>query len=110
MYASGTTGTPKGAELTHPAVDAAAAMLRARGLSVDVHVRRGDPALVLADVAADENAWLIVVRAGERSKLARRLTGGVADLVAERAPCDVLIVRPRDRPGATERHETRARA
>ena len=76
------------------AVHAAAGTLRARGLSVNEHVRRGDPALVLADIAAEENARLIVVGAGERSKLARRIIGSVADLVAERAPCDVLIVRP----------------
>ena len=51
---------------------------------------------VLADVAADEDARLIVVGAGERGKTARRLIGSVADSVAERASCDVLIVRPRD--------------
>ena len=37
-------------------VDAAARELRGRGLSVDALVRRSDPALVLADVAAEENA------------------------------------------------------
>lgn len=75
-------------------VHAAAESLRARGLPVNTHVRRGDPALVLADVAAENNARLIVVGGGEHGKLARRLIGGVADLVAERAPCNVLIVRP----------------
>ena len=77
------------------AVEAAAATLRDRGLHVHPHVRGGDPALALADVAAGANARLIVVGAGERSKTARRLIGGVADHVAERAPCDVLIVRRR---------------
>ena len=57
----------------------------------------GGPALVLADVAAQENARLIVVGAGEHSKLARRLLGSVADLVAERSPCNVLIIRPDER-------------
>jgi Universal stress protein family len=33
---------------------------------------------------------------GEPGKLARRLMGSVADLVAERSPCDVLIVRSSD--------------
>ena len=78
------------------AVHAAAAELRAHGLLVDTHVRRGDPALVLADVAADENARLIVVGAGERGKLARRVMGSVADVLAERSPSNVLIVRPRE--------------
>jgi nucleotide-binding universal stress UspA family protein len=35
---------------------------------------------------------MIVVGAGEHGKLARGLIGSVADLVAERSPCDVLIV------------------
>lgn len=73
---------------------AAVEELRGRGLAVQVLVRRGGPALVLADVAAEENARLIVVGAGEHSKLARRLLGSVADLVAERSPCNVLIIRP----------------
>jgi nucleotide-binding universal stress UspA family protein len=37
-------------------------------------------------------------RRGERGKLARRIIGGVVDLVVERATCNVLIVRPRE-PG-----------
>ncbi len=76
------------------AVQAAEEKLRAGGLSVRADVRRGDPALILADIAAEQNARLIVVGAGEHGKLARRIIGSVADLVAERAPCNVLIVRP----------------
>jgi nucleotide-binding universal stress UspA family protein len=49
-------------------------------------VRRGDPALVLAHIATEENARLIVVGAGERGKLARRLLGSVANLVANARP------------------------
>jgi nucleotide-binding universal stress UspA family protein/GNAT superfamily N-acetyltransferase len=67
--------------------------LRREGLHVHAVVRRGDPAYVLTDVAADERARLVVVGAGRRGQAARRLLGGVADHVAERAPCDVLIVR-----------------
>ena len=77
------------------AVQDAAAALRGRGLHVHEHVRRGDPALVLTDIAAEQNASLIVVGAGERGKAARRIIGSVADFVAERSPCNVLIVRPR---------------
>lgn len=79
------------------AVADAAADLRGRGLHVHEEVRRGDPALVLSDVATDRDARLIVVGAGERGKAARRLMGSVADLVSERAPCNVLVVRPPDR-------------
>ena len=74
------------------AVSDAAGTLREQGLHVHEHVRRGDPALVLTDVAAEQGARLIVVGAGDRGRTAR-LIGSVADLVAERAPCDVLIVR-----------------
>ncbi len=76
-------------------VSQAVERLRASGLTAGEHVRRGDPALVLTDVADEERARLIVVGAGERTKTARRLIGSVADAVAERSPCDVLIVRPR---------------
>jgi nucleotide-binding universal stress UspA family protein len=74
----------------------AASALREQGLHVHEHLRRGDPALVLSDVATEQNARLIVVGAGDRSKAARRIVGGVADSVALRSPCSVLIVRPRE--------------
>ena len=76
------------------AVRGAAGMLRERGLHAHEHVRRGDPALVITDVAAQVDARLIVVGAG-RGDSARPLIGTTADVVAARSPCDVLIVRPR---------------
>lgn len=84
------------AEVVGAAVREAASSLRARGLTVGEHLRRGDPALALADVATEVGARLIVVGAGERSRPVRRILGSVADLVAERSPCNVLIVRDRD--------------
>lgn len=69
--------------------------LRAQGVDTTAEVRTGDAALVLTDAAFEREARLIVVGAGERGKAARRLIGSVADYVAERAPCNVLIVRPR---------------
>lgn len=81
-------------ELT-TAVKRGAEALRDRGLEVNEEVRRGDAALVLSDVAVEQNARMIVIGAGERGKTARRILGSVADLVAERAPCSVLIVRSR---------------
>ena len=50
------------------------------------------------DLDFAQGASLIVVGAGDRGTVSRRLMGGVADLVAERAPCNVLIVRPRAEP------------
>jgi nucleotide-binding universal stress UspA family protein/GNAT superfamily N-acetyltransferase len=72
----------------------AAESLRSQGLDVREQVLRGDAALVLSDVAVEQNARLIVVGAGARGGATRRILGGVADLVAERAPCNVLIARP----------------
>ena len=70
--------------------------LRERGLTAKQYTRRGEPALVLADIAEEERARLVVVGAGERSQAVRRLLGSTADDVANRSPCDVLIVRERD--------------
>jgi nucleotide-binding universal stress UspA family protein len=66
-----------------------------QGVQASAETRRGDPALVLTDIAFECNARLIVVGAGERAKTTRRLVGSVADFVAARSPCNVLIVRPR---------------
>ena len=67
--------------------------LRAQGVEVRQQVSRGDAALVLSDAALEQKARLIVVGAGDRGKAARRILGGVAGLVAKRAPCSVLIAR-----------------
>ena len=77
------------------AVRVAAAALRRRGLATHEQLRRGDPALVLTDIAAELNARLIVVGGRTPSRGARRVLGGVSDYVAERSPCNVLIVRER---------------
>jgi nucleotide-binding universal stress UspA family protein/RimJ/RimL family protein N-acetyltransferase len=76
-------------------VNQAADWLRAQGIDARAETRRGDAALVLTDIAFERNARLIVVGAGERAKATRRIVGSVADFVAERSPCNVLIVRPR---------------
>ena len=68
--------------------------MRRLGLEVQEHLRRGEAGPVLADVAYEEAARLIVVGAGEHTEARRRLLGSAADAVARRAPCDVLIVRP----------------
>lgn len=77
------------------AVQEAARSLREQGVDATGEVRRGDAALVLTDLAFERDARLIVVGAGDRAKVARRIIGSVADFVAERSPCNVLIVRPR---------------
>jgi RimJ/RimL family protein N-acetyltransferase len=65
--------------------------LRAGGVRVDVHLRRGDAADALMDVATDQDARLIVV--GPRSIGGGLLESSVSDDVAHRAPCNVLLFR-----------------
>ena len=68
--------------------------LRAGGVRVDVHLRRGDAADALMDVAADQEARLIVV--GPRSIGGGLLQSSISDDVAHRAPCNVLLFRDDD--------------
>jgi nucleotide-binding universal stress UspA family protein len=83
-----------GGEDVLAALEATARKLRARGLRVAEHLRRGDPVASLVDVAAEHRARLIVVGAPDRSGAARLLAGDVPHAVARHAPCDVLLVRP----------------
>lgn len=53
----------------------------------------GDPAQMIAEVAKQRGATLIVVGAGRPSLLKRLLRQAVSEEVARRASCDVLIVR-----------------
>jgi nucleotide-binding universal stress UspA family protein len=55
----------------------------------------GEPAEALLETAADRKADLIVVGALQDLSIADRLLGTVATEVVRRAPCEVLIVRPR---------------
>jgi nucleotide-binding universal stress UspA family protein len=75
------------------ALEAAARDLRARGVAVTEHLRRGDPVASLVDVAAARRARLIVIAAPGRAGAARLLAGDVPHAVARHAPCDVLLVR-----------------
>ena len=58
----------------------------------------GEPASVLLATAAERAANLIVVGALRDTSIADRLLGTVASEVVRRAPCDVLVVRPRPDP------------
>jgi nucleotide-binding universal stress UspA family protein/RimJ/RimL family protein N-acetyltransferase len=70
--------------------------LRAGGVRVDVHLRRGDAADALMDVATEQEARLIVV--GPRSLGSGRLQSSVSDDVAHLAPCNVLLFRGGEPP------------
>lgn len=60
------------------------------------HVRSEAPAIEIAQLAADLEADLIVVGTHGRRGMRRFLLGSVAEGVVRLAPCEVLVVRPRE--------------
>jgi nucleotide-binding universal stress UspA family protein len=72
-------------------LEQAAATVRLSGVEADVHAVKGDPADALLELAAQENAELIVV--GNRGMHGvKRVLGSVPNKVSHRAACSVLIV------------------
>jgi nucleotide-binding universal stress UspA family protein len=74
-------------------LETAAEALRARGLHVETHCMRGDPAQGLIDVAETTHADLIVVGSRGMHGGRRFLLGNVPNKVSHHAPCSVMIVR-----------------
>ena len=61
------------------------------------HVRvNSPPAAALAQLASDVEADLVIVGTHGRKGARRVLLGSVAEGVVRKAPCEVLVVRPRD--------------
>ncbi|MCX5741536.1 MAG: universal stress protein [Proteobacteria bacterium] len=69
------------------------AELAALGLAVEIVSRSGPPGEVLAAVAAERHAKLIVVGTHGATGISRMLLGSVAAETVRHAPCDVLVVR-----------------
>ena len=65
---------------------------------VSVHVRIGDCAEELADLARALDAKLVVVGTHGRSGVKRLVLGSVAESVVRSSPCAVLVVRPKAYP------------
>jgi nucleotide-binding universal stress UspA family protein len=59
----------------------------------EVHVKEGDPASAILQMADEVHADLIVMGTNGRSGLGRLLLGSVAEAVMHRARCPVLTVR-----------------
>jgi nucleotide-binding universal stress UspA family protein len=78
----------------------AEALLRSHNIEASTRLMQGEPAEALVRAASESDADLIVVGARGRSYLARVFRGSVAERLAVRAPCDVLIARsvPTGRP------------
>jgi nucleotide-binding universal stress UspA family protein len=66
---------------------------------VVLHVRIGDPATALIQVAVDVEAELLVVGTHRRRGVEKLLEGSVSEALIRRAPLPVLVVYPRDFSG-----------
>ena len=66
---------------------------REAGLAVDKHVREGDAADTLIDVAQEQKADLIAVGARGHSALRRFALGSVSAKLSHHSPTSLLIVR-----------------
>lgn len=69
------------------------ATIEARGVRVEVRTRTGPPGEVLAAVALEDNAELIVVGTHGHTGLSHFLLGSVAAATIRHAACDVLVCR-----------------
>lgn len=59
---------------------------------IETRVERGDPAVVLIDVAREVGSGLLIVGRRGGDFVTRTLLGSVAERVVQQAPCDVLVV------------------
>jgi nucleotide-binding universal stress UspA family protein len=69
------------------------AQLAGRGLEVELATRTGAPGEVVAQVASERHADLIVIGTHGHTGISRFLLGSVATAVLRHAPCDVLVCR-----------------
>ncbi len=67
--------------------------LQARGIRAELISRMGPPGEVLASVALEEHADMIVVGTHGRTGISRFLLGSVASETIRQSSCDVLVVR-----------------
>jgi nucleotide-binding universal stress UspA family protein len=74
-------------------ISALVTSIEARGVVVDVVSRIGPPAEILAAVAVERHAELIVVGTHGNTGITRFLLGSVASETIRQAPCDVLVCR-----------------
>jgi universal stress protein A len=64
------------------------------GMSVEPRVACGNPSEVLASIADEERADLLVVGAARGHRLLSAALGSVATSLSRRAPCPVVVVPP----------------
>ncbi len=67
--------------------------LQQKGIAVELVGKAGPPGEVVAQVAKDRDAQLIVIGTHGRTGISRFLLGSVATAVLRHSPCDVLVCR-----------------
>jgi nucleotide-binding universal stress UspA family protein len=77
--------------------------MHARGLAAELVGRTGPAGEVVAQVATERHADLIVIGTHGRTGISRFLLGSVAAAILRHAPCDVLVCRGADGSGAFAR-------
>jgi nucleotide-binding universal stress UspA family protein len=80
-------------EVAESVLRRAAGDARSKGVEVETHARKGQPAEVIIEVAKQEQADLIVVGSRGLTGIKRYLLGSVSSKVSEHASCSVMIVR-----------------
>lgn len=75
-------------------------LLDSTNVAGDIRVDAGEPARALVSMAELSGAELVVVATHGRTGLARAALGSVAEFVARRAPCSVLVARRTPAEGA----------
>ncbi len=82
-------------------VDEKVASLGVSGPVYAVHVRRGDPAREIAQVAADLDADMVVVGTHKVPELKTLFIGSTASRVMAHTTCPVVVAGPRPKPEAS---------
>jgi nucleotide-binding universal stress UspA family protein len=80
-------------EVADSVLSRAAARAQERGITAETHARETDPAEAILEVAAAQDADLIVVGSRGLSGIQRFLLGSVSSKVTEHASCSVMVVR-----------------
>ena len=102
-------GQVLGRAAANEALSSATSIARENGATLSASLLvDGEPAQALLDIADERDADLIVVGARHDISLAERLLGTVATEVVRRAPCEVLIVRPRSRTADLRAQESQS--
>lgn len=78
-------------------LDALLGTARAAGLDAEALIREGSPAKVIAEVASECAADLLVISTHGYTGLKHVLMGSIAEHVVRYAPCPVLVVRQQEK-------------